>query len=89
MDFDLSEDQLAIVAAIEKICAPFDDDFWLARDREGGFPHEFHQAMARDGWLGICMPEEYVRTGKSMNRSSSAKSTISSSRSSITRRLSP
>ena len=63
MDFDLSEDQLAILAAIEKICAPFDDEFWLARDREGGFPHEFHQAMARDGWLGICMPEEYGGAG--------------------------
>jgi acyl-CoA dehydrogenase len=63
MDFDLSEDQLAIRAAIEKVCAPFDDEFWLARDREGGFPHEFHQAMARDGWLGICMPEEYGGAG--------------------------
>jgi acyl-CoA dehydrogenase len=63
MDFELSEDQLAIRAAIEKVCAPFDDDFWLARDREGGFPHEFHQAMARDGWLGICMPEEYGGAG--------------------------
>jgi acyl-CoA dehydrogenase len=63
MDFDLSEDQLAIRAAIERICAPFDDDFWLARDRDGDFPHEFHQAMARDGWLGICMPEEYGGAG--------------------------
>jgi acyl-CoA dehydrogenase len=63
MDFDLSEDQLAIRAAIEKVCAPFDDEFWLARDREGGFPHEFHRAMARDGWLGICMPEEYGGAG--------------------------
>jgi len=63
VDFDLSGDQLAIRAAIEKVCAPFDDDFWLARDREGDFPHEFHQAMARDGWLGICMPEEYGGAG--------------------------
>ena len=63
MDFDLSEDQLAIRAAIEKVCEPFDDAFWLERDREGGFPHEFHQAMARDGWLGICMPEEYGGAG--------------------------
>jgi acyl-CoA dehydrogenase len=63
MDFDLSEDQLAIRAAIERICAPFDDDFWLARDRDGDFPHEFHQAMARNGWLGICMPEEYGGAG--------------------------
>jgi acyl-CoA dehydrogenase len=63
MDFQLSEDQLAVKAAIEKVCAPFGDEFWLARDRDGRFPHEFHQAMANDGWLGICMPEEYGGAG--------------------------
>ena len=63
MNFDLSEDQLAVRAAIEKVCAPFDDGYWLDRDRTGDFPHDFHQAMARDGWLGICMPEEYGGAG--------------------------
>jgi acyl-CoA dehydrogenase len=62
MDFSLSEDQLAVRSAIEKICAQFDDDFWLARDRDGRFPHDFHQAVAKGGWLGICMPEEYGGT---------------------------
>jgi acyl-CoA dehydrogenase len=63
MNFDLSEDQLAVRAAIEKVCAPFGDDYWLERDRTGVFPHDFHQAMARDGWLGICMPEEHGGAG--------------------------
>ena len=63
MNFDLSEDQLAVRAAIEKVCAPFDDGYWLDRDRSGDFPHDFHQAMARDGWLGICMPEEHGGAG--------------------------
>jgi len=63
MDFALTEDQLAIRIAIEKVCAPFDDAFWLVRDRDGRFPHEFHAALARDGWLGICMPEEYGGAG--------------------------
>jgi len=63
MDFSLNADQLAVRAAIEKVCAAFDDDFWLARDRDGRFPREFHQAMARDGWLGICMPEQYGGAG--------------------------
>ena len=63
MDFSLNEDQLAVRAAIEKVCAAFDDNFWLARDRDGRFPREFHQAMARDGWLGICMPEQYGGAG--------------------------
>jgi acyl-CoA dehydrogenase len=59
VDFALNEDQEAIRGAIEKICVRFDDDYWLKRDREGGFPHDFHKALAQDGWLGICMPEEY------------------------------
>jgi acyl-CoA dehydrogenase len=59
MDFALDTDQEAIREAIAKICARFDDDYWLARDREGGFPLDFHAAFAKDGWLGICMPEEY------------------------------
>ena len=59
MDFALNEDQLAIRAAIGKVCERFGDDYWLKKDREGGFPHDFHQAFAHDGWLGICMPEEY------------------------------
>ncbi|HET7670750.1 MAG TPA: acyl-CoA dehydrogenase family protein, partial [Burkholderiales bacterium] len=63
MNFDLTDDQLAVKAAIEKVCAPFGDDYWLERDRSGEFPHDFHQAMARDGWLGICMPEEYGGAG--------------------------
>ena len=63
MDFSFSEEQLAIRAAIEKICAKFDAAYWLKRDTEGGFPDDFHQAVARDGWLGIAMPEKYGGAG--------------------------
>src|SRR3546814_19032004 len=30
---------------------------------EGGFPEDFYQAMAKDGWLGIAMPEAYGGAG--------------------------
>jgi acyl-CoA dehydrogenase len=59
MDFGLTEQQGAIRAAIERICEKFDADYWLAKDREGGFPHDFHKAFAEAGWLGICIPEDY------------------------------
>lgn len=45
--------------AIGKVCAKFDDAYWLNADKEHRFPVEFHQAVAKDGWLGICMPSEY------------------------------
>ena len=41
----------------------FDDAYWLARDDDGVFPHEFHRAMADAGWLGITMPTEYGGAG--------------------------
>jgi acyl-CoA dehydrogenase len=63
MDFALSPEQEQIRAAIGKICAKFDDAYWLKRDREGGFPSELHRALARDGWLGVAMPEEYGGAG--------------------------
>lgn len=41
----------------------FGDDYWLARDEDGVFPCEFHQAMAQAGWLGITMPAAYGGAG--------------------------
>lgn len=79
MDFSLNADQLAVRAAIEEICAPFDDEFWLGRDRDGRFPHEFHQAMAQGGWLGICMPEEYGGAGLGVTEAAIMMRTIAES----------
>ncbi|MFM1988134.1 MAG: hypothetical protein RJA99_1091 [Pseudomonadota bacterium] len=63
MNFALSPEQERIREAIQRICADFGDDYWLQRDREGGFPHDFQQALAKDGWLGICIPEAYGGSG--------------------------
>ncbi|AUL15260.1 acyl-CoA dehydrogenase family protein [Bordetella bronchiseptica] len=63
MDFRLSDEQEQIKSAIERLCEPFDDEYWFNRDREGGFPHEFHQALAQAGWLGIAMPQAYGGAG--------------------------
>lgn len=63
MNFEFTPDQLAIREAISRICKGFDAEYWLQRDREGGFPHDFHKAIADAGWLGICMPEEYGGSG--------------------------
>jgi len=63
MTYQMTVEQQGIREAILRICAEFDDEFWLKRDREGGFPHELHQKLARDGWLGIAIPEEYGGAG--------------------------
>lgn len=58
LPFDLTEQQVEIRAAIQRVMAEFGDDYWLETDRTGNFPHEFRKAIAAGGWLGICMPEE-------------------------------
>jgi acyl-CoA dehydrogenase len=63
MDFALSANQESIRDAIGKICSRFDDAYWLKKDKEGGYPADFHRALADAGWLGICIPEEYGGSG--------------------------
>jgi acyl-CoA dehydrogenase len=63
LNFTPSEEQQAIVEQVTKLCQRFDDAYWLDKDREGGFPHEFHQAFAEAGWLGIAMPEPFGGAG--------------------------
>src|SRR5713226_3039753 len=63
MTFALTSEQLEIRDAVARLCQRFGDDYWLKKDTDGGFPHEFHQAMAEGGWLGVAMPEAYGGAG--------------------------
>ena len=63
MDFALTDDQRAIDEGIRRITARFGDDYWLARDRDGAFPHEYRRAVAEGGWLGVAMPVEFGGSG--------------------------
>ena len=63
MDFAQDESQRQIVDAVTRVCEPFDDAYWQARDEDGRFPEEFHRALAEAGWLGIAMPEEFGGAG--------------------------
>src|SRR3954463_8001895 len=63
MDFALTQEQERIREAITKLCARFGDDYWLARDKDGEFPADFHPAMAKEGWLRGARPEEFGGSG--------------------------
>ena len=63
MDFSLSADQQNIRDAILKLCSKFPDDYWLARDRDGVFPHDFFREISDAGWLGVAMPTEHGGAG--------------------------
>ena len=58
-----AEERQAIQDGVRAVVTKFGDDYWLERDEDGKFPHQFHKAMADGGWLGITMPEEYGGSG--------------------------
>jgi acyl-CoA dehydrogenase len=70
MDFELSAEQAQIREEVLRICARFDENYWLERDRSGVFPEDFYNAMAEGNWLGIAMPEEYGGAGLGITEAS-------------------
>lgn len=45
--------------AVAKICSNYTDEYWLEKDTKHEFPWDFYKDIASNGWLGICLPEEY------------------------------
>ncbi len=79
MNFQFSPEQLQIQDAIEKLCKPFDAEYWLKKDQLGDFPFDFHQALADAGWLGIAMPTKYGGAGLGITEAALMMRTISGS----------
>lgn len=79
MDFALTPDQETIRDAIARICDRFDDAYWLKRDRDGGFPQDFYDALAQEGWLGICTAEEQGGAGLGITEAAIMMRTIAES----------
>jgi acyl-CoA dehydrogenase len=63
VEIELTQTQREIDTGVRKVCAGFSDGYWTECEAEGRFPHEFHSAMAADGWLGITMPTQLGGAG--------------------------
>ncbi len=72
-------DQTAIMDGIAAVTAGFGDAYWLERDRDGGFPHAFYEAVAAGGWLGIALPEAYGGAGLGVTEAALMMMTIAGS----------
>ena len=59
MSLNFTPEQQQIKNSVMKLCEQFGDQYWLDRDSDGKFPEDFCQAMTKEGWMGIAMPEEY------------------------------
>ena len=38
-------------------------EYWAQHDESGEYPHELHAALAKDGWIGIALPEDLGGAG--------------------------
>lgn len=69
-------EQSSVRDAILKICENFGDSYWLRKDTEKAFPHEFYKAIAEGGWVGIAVPEQYGGAGLGVSGASTCLQTI-------------
>jgi acyl-CoA dehydrogenase len=69
-------EQAALRDAVTRLCETFDDAYWLRKDRDGTFPHDFHRAVAEGGWLGIAAPEQYGGSGLGLQEVATLLQTI-------------
>ena len=79
MDFAPDDDHEQIVEAVDRVCAAFDDNYWSACDTEHRFPWEFYDAMAKGGWIGIAIPEEYGGGGRGITEAALVLNRIAAS----------
>ena len=63
MDFDYTETQQDIRAAVARLCAGFGPDYWHQSEEEGSYPERFVAAMTEAGWLAALIPEEFGGAG--------------------------
>jgi acyl-CoA dehydrogenase len=79
MDFSMTPRQRDVRALAERLCARFDDAYWLERDRRAEFPEAFYRAVADAGLLGIAMPEAYGGSGLGIAEAAVLMGTIAES----------
>lgn len=63
MDFRFTDEQEMIRKNVRQIAGRFDLEYWREHDKSGEYPHEFFNAFAEAGWLGIAIPEAYGGAG--------------------------
>ncbi|KAF2465523.1 acyl-CoA dehydrogenase NM domain-like protein [Lindgomyces ingoldianus] len=72
-------EQLDVREAVSKICSKYPDEYWSQHDESGEYPHELHTDLARDGWIGIALPEELGGAGLGISEATMMLHTIAES----------
>jgi acyl-CoA dehydrogenase len=76
---DPTDEQRAIQAAVQRICARFDDQYWAQTDQTGIFPEDFVSEIAQGGWLGVAMPADFGGAGLGLTEAAIVMQTVAQS----------
>ncbi|MEM5824103.1 MAG: acyl-CoA dehydrogenase family protein [Archaeoglobaceae archaeon] len=63
MEFELTEEQKMIANSAKEIAEDFPPEYWREKDAKGEFAEEFFKAIAKAGFFGIVIPENYGGSG--------------------------
>ncbi|MEM0022514.1 MAG: acyl-CoA dehydrogenase family protein [Archaeoglobaceae archaeon] len=63
MEFELTEEQKMIANTAKEIAEDFPPEYWREKDAKGEFAEEFFKAIAKAGFFGIVIPENYGGSG--------------------------
>jgi acyl-CoA dehydrogenase len=74
-----TEEQLTVREAVAAVCSKFPNEYWRERDETSTDPKEFHAALAKDGWLGIALPEAFGGSGLGISEATMMMQTIAES----------
>ncbi|KAI1340446.1 putative acyl-CoA dehydrogenase [Xylariaceae sp. FL0016] len=74
-----TDTQLTVREAVGAVCSQFPNTYWQDRDQTSTDPSEFHAALARDGWLGIALPEALGGSGLGIAEATMMMQTIAES----------
>lgn len=74
-----TETQLTVREAVAQVCSEFPNTYWQEHDQNEQDPKEFHAAMAKNGWLGIALPESLGGSGLGISEATTMMQTIAES----------
>lgn len=66
MEFSIHEDEQLLRESIRSICEPFTDTYWMEHDNDHEFAWDFYEVMAKAGYTGLGIPEEYGGGGSNL-----------------------
>lgn len=74
-----TEEQEAIREGVQRVLAPYGDEYWRTTDATGVFPEQFVADMAAGGWLGVAMPESVGGAGLGLTEAAIVMQTVAQS----------